>query len=102
MKRDRQRARAITKAQRKRRQDKPVNRAIQLLVGSGEPSDAADGITTARVAPGEWDSIRPGDSVYASPTHPGYVTGQPQSTTSLGTCMVSVAGAATIRLRYRG
>lgn len=67
----RRRARAITKAQRSRKQEKLVARAAKLLVESSENRD----VVNMSIAPGA--SIRAGDMLYISREHPGCVTSAP-------------------------
>jgi hypothetical protein len=104
----RRRARAITKAQRDRRERNVVNRAVDLLVRSSEPAAfAANGVfAKMKVGPGE--IVRNGDDLYMSSD--GRVTTKQQSTSfAIG---VAVAGArnpvaatgdvVTVRLHHRG
>ena len=105
---NRRRARAITKAQRDRKQKNIVNRAVDLLVGSSEPvAVAAHGtFASMKVVPGE--IVRNGDALYMSSD--GRVTTKPQSPSFEIGVAVAVArnpvatfgDAVTVRLHHRG
>ena len=97
--RDRRRARAITKSQRQRRQNKPVKRAIELLVASSHELPFA-GIQTLLVAPGE--TVRVGDAIYTSSEYPSRATARQRgSEFELGVAIAAIGDAVTVRLHHR-